>query len=236
MSKAVLMFSGGQDSTTLLYWAMLNYDEVYPLTFDYGQSHRSEIDAGDEVLKYALFKGAPPPPMSKLHDRLLLTVPALHELGGSSLLRKGPIPQRYDDKADGLGGLPPSFVPGRNAVFLSLAASYAVQVGAHDVIGGMCQTDYSGYPDCRRVFIDAMETAMNAAMPSSAGHLRFVTPLMHLTKAESVHLAKRLGAYPALALTVTCYDGKRPGCGKCPACLLRAKGFAEAGMVDPAVQ
>ena len=112
----------------------------------------------------------------------------------------------------------------------------AVREGARDVVTGTCQTDYSGYPDCRREFVDAFEKALTLAMPSSCGPVRVHTPLMYLTKAETVRLARRLGqgCWDALALSVTCYEGQRPGCGSCPACDLRARGFAEAGEVDPA--
>jgi len=110
-----------------------------------------------------------------------------------------------------------------------------VQLGAKDIVTGVCQTDYSGYPDCRREFIDAFEKMITLAMPSSVGPMRVHTPLMYLTKAETVRLAGRLPeCTEALAHTITCYQGKRPGCGECGACVLRAKGFAEAGRKDPA--
>ena len=134
-------------------------------------------------------------------------------------------------------GLPTSFVPGRNALLLTLAASFAATLDARDVVTGVCQTDYSGYPDCREEFVTAMQAALNLAMPSSLRPMRLHTPLMHLTKAETVALARRLpGAWDALALSVTCYNGQRPGCEVCPACALRGRGFDEAGEIDPATR
>lgn len=133
-------------------------------------------------------------------------------------------------------GLPTSFVPGRNALFLTLAGAVAVKLGAKSIVTGTCQTDYSGYPDCRREFIDAQELALTLAMPSSSGPIKIHTPMMFMTKAETVSLARSLqGCWDALALSITCYNGQRPGCGTCPACVLREKGFAEAGESDPAL-
>lgn len=223
MSKAVVLFSGGQDSATCLFWARVVFDEVVAVSVLYGQRHRSELSAAREITSRAGVR------------HLVLEAPVLGVLGGSSLVGSDEI------KASGglvdsamPEGLPTTFVPGRNALFLTLAGAVAVKEGARDIVTGTCQTDYSGYPDCRRVFIDAQERALSLAMPSSCGPIRISTPLMHLTKAETVRLARRLpGCWEALALTVTCYEGLRPGCGKCPACVLRARGFAEAGEVDP---
>jgi 7-cyano-7-deazaguanine synthase len=134
-------------------------------------------------------------------------------------------------------GLPTSFVPGRNLLFLSVAAAYAVKNGIKDVVTGVCHTDYSGYPDCRKVFVDAMRETVNLAMPSSAGPIHIHTPLMHLNKRATVLLAAELGddCWRALGLTVTCYEGLRPGCGECPSCKLRVDGFKRAGLKDPAL-
>lgn len=223
MSKAVVLFSGGQDSTTCLYWARVAFDEVVAVSVFYGQRHRTEMKAAEEIAALAGVRW------------VVLEVPALGALGGSALVTGERIAA-----SGGLldaampGGLPTTFVPGRNALFLTLAAAVAVKEGARDVVTGTCQTDYSGYPDCRREFIDAQERALSLAMPSGCGPIRVSTPLMYLTKAETVRLARRLpGCWKALALTVTCYEGLRPGCGACPACVLRARGFADAGEVDP---
>lgn len=224
MSKAVVLFSGGQDSTTCLYFAKLLHDSVIAVSVAYGQRHKAELDA---AAKIAALAGV---------EHRVLDLPVLGQLSDSALVSDAPltasggVPDREMPQ-----GLPTSFVPGRNALLLTLAAAVAVKVGARDIYSGVCQTDYSGYPDCRREFVDALERSLTLAMPSSSGPLRIVTPLMHMTKAETVKLARRVpGCWEALALTLTCYNGARPGCGACPACELRAKGFAEAGEADPA--
>ena len=225
MSRCVVVFSGGQDSTTCLYLARRDYDEVRAVSFDYGQRHRAELGAAVEVAKRA---GV---------EHRVLTIGALGELKGGALT---------DDAKEvraegGFGGLPTTFVPMRNLVFLSLAAAWAVQWdeefprGIHprpvDVMSGVCETDYSGYPDCRRATMDALESALSLGVDRK---VRIVTPLMYLDKVETVRLAKRLpGCLEALALTVTCYQGRRPGCGECPACELRRRGFVGAGVADP---
>lgn len=225
MSKAVALFSGGQDSTTCLYWAKQNFDEVVALSIYYGQRHREELNAAAEIARLAGVK------------HLILEAAFLAKLGGSALVDPSK-PLTWDGGIPDAAmpqGLPSSFVPGRNAIMLTIAASVAVSEGAKDIVTGVCQTDYSGYPDCRREFIDAIEKSLSLAMPSSVGPIRVHTPLMHITKAETVRLGMRLpGCAEALAQSITCYEGKRPGCGVCPACDLRAKGFAEAGVPDPA--
>lgn len=226
MAKAIVLLSGGQDSTTGLYWAKQNFDEVVAVSIFYGQRHKAELEAAAAIAAKA---GVP---------QRVIEIPALGGLGNSALVDtskpltfEGGIPDAAMPQ-----GLPSSFVPGRNALLLTLAGAVAVKEGAKDIVTGVCQTDYSGYPDCRREFIDAMEAMLAQAMPSSSGPFRIATPLMHMTKAETVRLAQRLpGCWEALAVSLTCYEGKRPGCGKCASCDLRAKGFAEAGLNDPAV-
>lgn len=194
MSKAVVLFSGGQDSTTCLFWARVAFDEVVAVSVFYGQRHRAELRAAQEIAARASVR------------HLVLEAPALGALGGSALVDSiSPIAGSGGHAdAQAPGGLPTSFVPGRNALFLALAAAVAVKEGARDVVTGTCQTDYSGYPDCRREFIDAQERALTLAMPSSCP-IRVSTPLMYLTKAETVRLARRLpGCWEALALSVTC--------------------------------
>ena len=131
------------------------------------------------------------------------------------------------------GELPNTFVPGRNLIFLTFAAAYAYQRGIKDIIAGVCQTDYSGYPDCRQNTIEALQVAVNLGMEYQ---VKIHTPLMWMTKAETVHFAKKVGALEALAWSHTCYNGKVPPCGECPACGLRAKGFDEAGIMDPLIE
>ena len=228
MTRAVMLLSGGQDSTTSLFWARTKFDEVVAVSFDYRQRHRAELDAAAAVATLAGVK-----------EHYVIDAGFLADLGGSSLVdaSKGIVASGGHADAEMPHGLPNTFVPGRNLFFLSAAAAVAVKVGAKDIITGVCQTDYSGYPDCREEFVQAMAKAATLAMPSSAGPLRIHTPLMHLTKAESVQLARRLdGCWEALALSLSCYEGQRPGCGVCPACVLRRAGFEAAGEVDPAAE
>lgn len=228
MTQAVVLFSGGQDSTTCLCSAIVSFGapHVLALSVDYGQRHRAELEAAAEIAELLMVR------------HLVLDLGVLGQLGGSALLRPDePIAAVGGlEDAEAPAGLPTSFVPGRNLMLLSLAAAVAVQHGAKHVYTGVCQTDYSGYPDCRESFVRAMERAANEAMPTSCGPLCIHAPLMHLTKADTVRMAERFGAlgWAALRLTITCYNGKRPGCGTCPACILRARGFAEAGEKDPA--
>ena len=212
--SAVVLLSGGQDSTTCLYWAKKRFDRLYALTFDYGQRHRIELDAARTIAR-----------MAGVAEHRILRMSELEELGGSALLSDTPI-----QETGGRGNLPNTFVPGRNLLFLTLAAAWAYQLECHDLVGGMCQTDYSGYPDCRRATIDALEEAIRLGME---WEIRIHTPLMFLTKAQSVKLAAEVGAMDALAYSHTCYEGRFPPCGVCPACRLRAKGFEEAGVEDP---
>jgi 7-cyano-7-deazaguanine synthase len=224
MKKCVVLLSGGQDSTTCLFWAKREFGDVLALSIAYGQRHVAELDAARKIaaLAGAQHVEVALPVFSGLTDSALTGSRDIQAAGG------------YGD-AQAPGGLPTTFVPGRNLLFISVAAAHAVAAGARDIVTGVCQTDYSGYPDCRREFVDSLEHTLGLAMPSDCGPFQVYTPLMRLTKAETVHLARELpGCWDALQYSVTCYHGKRPGCGECPACVLRAKGFAEAGVADPA--
>lgn len=212
MKRAVVVFSGGQDSTTCLIQALQQYDEVHCITFDYGQRHREEIDIAREL---SISLGA------RAHK--VLDVTMLNELAVSSLTRESiPVPA-YDPNAS---GLPSTFVPGRNILFLTLASIYAYQVEAEAVITGVCETDFSGYPDCRDEFVRALNQAIELGMARS---VRFETPLMWLNKAETWALADYWQQLPLVRnQTLTCYNGvKGDGCGECAACHLRAKGLHE---------
>ncbi len=219
MSRAVVVLSGGQDSTTCLYWAVDRWgaDQVHSVTFDYGQRHRVELDCAATVSRMAGVANT------------LLPIDTFGALGGDALTEQG-----IEVKAgvDPDTGLPNTFVPGRNLVFLTYAAALGYQLGAHHLVTGVAQTDYSGYPDCRRNTIDALTSAITLGMEFE---VTIHTPLMHLSKKETVELASRLGAMDAMAWTHTCYNGAQPPCGTCPACELRAKGFDEAGIDDPLV-
>jgi 7-cyano-7-deazaguanine synthase len=213
--KALVVLSGGQDSTTCLYWAIDRYglEAVETLTFDYGQRHRIELECAAAIARFA---GVP---------NRVLPIDTFAALGGNALT------DRKVEVRDAQGGaLPNTFVPGRNLVFLTFAAAYAWQRGIGNLVTGVAQTDYSGYPDCREETIAALQTALRLGMESEVA---IHTPLMHLSKKETVELLADLGGLEALAFSHTCYEGLRPPCGRCPACLLREKGFAEAGIEDP---
>lgn len=213
---ALILFSGGQDSTTCLYWAKKAFSRVECLAFDYGQKHRVELDQAKKIAADAKAS------FSVLDIRETLSGSALTE-------HDKDVSAEHEKNAD----LPSSFVPGRNALFLTLAAAHAYNRDIFDLVGGMCQTDYSGYPDCRRVFIEAMETSLSLAMDCD---LRIHTPLMYLTKAETWKLANDLGILDVIRNdTHTDYNGDRTtkndwGFGKLdnPASELRAKGYEEA--------
>ncbi|SFN91985.1 7-cyano-7-deazaguanine synthase QueC [Xenorhabdus japonica] len=211
MKRSVVVFSGGQDSTTCLIQALRQYDEVHCVTFDYGQRHRAEIDVACHISKEL---GA------TAHK--VLDVTLLNELAISSLTRDNiPVPDFSESEKS---GLPSTFVPGRNILFLTLATIYAYQVEAEAVITGVCETDFSGYPDCRDEFVTALNKAVNLGI---ARDIRFETPLMWLNKAETWALADY---YQKLDFvrnqTLTCYNGiQGDGCSECAACHLRAKGL-----------
>ncbi|MGH8222595.1 MAG: 7-cyano-7-deazaguanine synthase QueC [Woeseiaceae bacterium] len=212
--RALVLLSGGQDSTTCLYWAINRFgaDEVDTLTFDYGQRHRIELDAAREVAAFAGVRNT------------MLHVDTFRELGGNALTDPA---IEVEEPAE---GLPNTFVPGRNLVFLTYAAALAWQRDILHLVTGVAQTDYSGYPDCRQPTLSALEDALRLGMERE---FRIHAPLMRRSKRQTVELARELGALPAMALTHTCYEGSRPPCGSCPACRLRARGFAEAGVADP---
>ncbi|WP_026606463.1 7-cyano-7-deazaguanine synthase QueC [Methylocapsa acidiphila] len=222
--KALVLFSGGQDSTTCLAYALDRYAYVETIGFDYGQRHRIELDQRPAILD-ALSRGFP-----AWRDRLgpdqIIPIEALPGLSATALTQEVEI-------ALDANGLPNTFVPGRNLLFLTFAAGLAYRRGVRRIVGGMCETDFSGYPDCRDDSIKAMQIALNLGMDA-----RFIveTPLMWLDKADTWRLAEGLGGAALVDLIVetthTCYLGERGvrrewgyGCGSCPACLLRAEGW-----------
>ncbi len=216
-AKALVVLSGGQDSTTCLYWAIREFgaENVSSVTFDYGQRHRIELDCVRELSA-----------LTGIENRVL-PIDTFAAIGGDALTdSKIAVCGEVTEKT----GLPNTFVAGRNVIFLSYAAAFAYQRGIDNIVTGVAQTDYSGYPDCREETIKALEKTLNLGMDSE---FKIHTPLMHLSKRETVELADKLGAMPAMAMTHTCYNGQRPPCGACPSCELRARGFAEAGIEDP---
>ena len=221
---AIVLFSGGQDSTTCLAWALDRFAAVETVGFDYGQRHRVELDVRGPLL--AAIAEAFPRFSGRLGPDHLLDLWVLGQVSDTALTRDVAITM-------GDSGLPTSFVPGRNLLFLTFAAALAYRRGIKHIVTGVCETDYSGYPDCRDDTIKAMQLALNLGMEA-----RFVlhTPLMWIDKAETWRMAERLGGTPLVDLvrdgTHTCYTGDRShrhewgyGCGACPACELRANGY-----------
>jgi 7-cyano-7-deazaguanine synthase len=206
--KAVVVFSGGQDSTTCLFWALKQFAEVEAVTFDYGQRHRLEIEVASAIAK-------------ELHvPHTVLDMSLLHQLAPNALTRSEIAIEQKE------GQLPSTFVDGRNLLFLSFAAVLAKQKGARHLVTGVCETDFSGYPDCRDIVIKSLNVTLNLAMD-----YQFVihTPLMWLSKADTWKLADELGAFEFVRTkTLTCYNGIiADGCGECPACVLRKRGLEQ---------
>ena len=227
MREILLVLSGGQDSTSCGYWAKSLGFEIHAVTFDYGQRHRREIQAAVEI---AGMLGC------KSHE--IIELGSVLK-GTSPLVSDAPLEQ-YKDHASLPGGLEKTFVPMRNQLFLTVAANRAYVRGINYMVTGVCQEDSGGYPDCRRDFIDVFEGACNAGTftgeEGTLQPLAIYTPLMDLTKAQSIHWALRFpGCYKALAYSHTSYDGAYPPTGHDHATLLRAKGFEEAGVPDPLI-
>ena len=223
--RALVLFSGGQDSTTCLAWALERYARVDTIGFDYGQRHRVELDCR-ATLRSELAARFPTwaPRLGADHLLDLSLIPAL---GETALTHERAIEMQAD-------GLPSTFVPARNLLFLTTAAAVAYRLGASVLVGGMCETDYSGYPDCRDNTLKALQVALSLGLDAP---MTIETPLMFHTKAQTWALAQRLGGAALVELIVeqthTCYLGDRThrhpwgyGCADCPACDLRAAGWA----------
>ena len=209
--KAVIVFSGGQDSTTCLLHALPHFEEIHCITFDYGQRHRAEIETALALSRQL-----------GITAHTVLDASILNALTVSSLTRNDiPVPDTNQSEAK---GLPNTFVPGRNILFLTLASIYAYQVQAETVITGVCETDFSGYPDCRDEFVKSLNHAIKSGMDYN---VQIETPLMSLNKAETWALADHYNQLDLIREhTLTCYNGIiGSGCGNCAACDLRAKGL-----------
>ena len=222
--NAVLLMSGGLDSTTLLALAVSEGYAVHTLSFDYGQRHRSELE---QAPRLAIRYGA-----ASHHTVRLDPLPFEH----SALTGEGPDALLLDRTREEIGGgIPASYVPARNLVFLSMAAAYAEMLPARTLFIGVNSMDYSGYPDCRPEFIDAFTRAVNLGTSAADSGRDFIlkTPLLHCTKAEIIRLGISLCV--DYSETVSCYqaDGEGRACGHCDACILRRDGFARAGVPDP---
>ncbi|NIK69748.1 MULTISPECIES: 7-cyano-7-deazaguanine synthase QueC [unclassified Paenibacillus] len=204
--KAVVVFSGGQDSTTCLFWALERFEQVEAVTFNYGQRHALELECAAQIAEELGVK----------HH--VLDMSLLNQLAPNALTRSDIEIEQQE------GGLPSTFVDGRNLLFLSFAGVLAKQIGARAIVTGVCETDFSGYPDCRDIFIKSLNVTLNLSMDYP-----FVieTPLMWLDKAQTWELADQLGAFDYVRTkTLTCYNGViADGCGECPACKLRSQGL-----------
>ncbi len=215
--KTIVIFSGGQDSTTCLGWAINRFEEVETLSFDYGQRHKVELKQAKKIADILKVKNS------------ILKINAFKELSDSALTNSS---QDVNASHHNKPNLPASFVPNRNAIFFTLAHAYAQKTGATFLITGINQTDYSGYPDCREEFIKPLEKALNLGSESD---IKFLYPLIYLSKAETFKLAKDEGVLDiVINESHTCYNGDHInfhdwgyGCGKCPACKLREKGYKE---------
>lgn len=217
MKKAVVVLSGGLDSTTCMGLAQEAGYKLLSLTFYYGQRHHRELACAHEVARYYQA------------EHREVAVDFLQTIGGSALTDANiPVPNGGEEK-----GIPSTYVPARNLIFLSLAAAYAETQGAEAIYIGVSAVDFSGYPDCRPAFIRSMEETVNLA--TRAGHtgtrLRMIAPLIHLSKAETIREGLRLQV--PYHLTTSCYRGEKLACGRCDSCRLRLKGFAAAGVEDP---
>lgn len=223
--EAIVLFSGGQDSTTCLAWALDRFEHVETIGFDYGQRHRVELECRGVIREQLSVRF--PRWKTRMGPDHLLDIGVLGEISSTALTSATAI-------AMDSTGLPNTFVPGRNLLFLTLAAALAYQRGLTVLVGGMCETDFSGYPDCRDNTIKSLQVALSLGMDKP---FRIETPLMWLNKAATWELAQELGGNELITLitdaTHTCYLGERGrnfpwgrGCGECPACDLRAKGYA----------
>ncbi|HRO01162.1 MAG TPA: 7-cyano-7-deazaguanine synthase QueC [Nitrobacter sp.] len=223
---ALVLFSGGQDSATCLAWALQRFARVETLGFDYGQRHGIELDCRDRLL--AGMASLRPDWAEKIGETHTLAIPTLAEISDTALTRNVAIEVSE-------GGLPNTFVPGRNLVFLTFAAALAYRRGVTDIVGGMCETDYSGYPDCRNDTVQTMARALTLGMDKE---VLIETPLMRIDKAQTFEMAHKIGGDAFIRLIVedthSCYLGDRShrhawgyGCGECPACQLRARGWEQ---------
>lgn len=212
-NHALVIFSGGQDSTTCLGWAVNRYDKVTAISFVYGQKHNCEIE---QAKKIALELGV---------DHHVIEADFFGGLVNSALTHNGDVNEKHEDN----DSLPASFVPNRNAFFITLAHAFAQKINAGVLVTGTCETDSSGYPDCRRVFVDSINTALNLG---SDVNMEIMTPLMYIDKCETWKLAEDEQCFETVrSMSHTCYNGTEQmndygrGCGECPACQLRKRGY-----------
>jgi 7-cyano-7-deazaguanine synthase len=225
--KAMVVLSGGQDSTTCLFWAKANFDEVCAITFDYGQKHSIELEAAAKIAHIADVEHEIVCVPQILRSRSPLTNPN-EELETY---------KNYEEMDSIIGDrVELTFVPMRNAFFLTLAANYALEKDCYALVTGVCEQDNANYPDCRLQFIQKQEETINEALGLN-NEFHIFTPLINLTKAQIILLSKQYeDCWQALSYSHTCYAGKYPPCGECHSCVLRAQGFKEAEEIDPLIK
>jgi 7-cyano-7-deazaguanine synthase len=222
MKKAVILFSGGLDSTTVLAYAKNNNFDCYPISFNYGQRHNAELNAAKKIAAYF-----------HVNEHKIITMP--NDMFGNSALTRETI-DVPEFSEEGMNTIPVTYVPARNTIFLSIALGYAESIGARDIFLGVSHIDYSNYPDCRPEYIEAFEKLANLATKDGVEgrKISIHTPLLHLSKAETIALGIQNGV--DYAMTVSCYKADPQtgaACKKCDSCTYRMKGFLEAGLKDP---
>lgn len=218
MKKAVIVLSGGLDSATCMGIAKDKGYELYPITFHYGQKHDREIEQAKNIADFY-----------QVQEHRLVDISFFSDLGGSALTDENIDVPEGEASED----IPSTYVPARNMIFLALASAYAEVIGAELIFIGVSSVDFSGYPDCRPEFIASMNETVNLATKQgmSESKLSIEAPLSFLSKKETIELGMRLGV--PYELTTSCYNGDEKACGVCDSCLLRLRGFAEAGLNDP---
>ncbi len=225
--NALVVFSGGQDSTTCLIWALKKFESVSAITFNYKQRHQIEIECAKKIIDFLSSKKKVQINWLKesIHiDHVIVDISFLSNLLHSAMIQD--LDMKYNDET----GLPTTFVPGRNILFLTIAAALAYQKKIKHLVAGVCQTDYSGYPDCRDATIKSLQATLKLGLEYD---LIIHTPLMWKDKAETIKLMQKLGGLELYKYTHTCYKGERPACGECFACELRLNGFKKARLTDP---
>ena len=225
-NKGLIILSGGQDSTTTALFARKECKELHGITFDYGQKHKIEIISAKKIAKLLNFK---------THE--IIKIPNILK-STSPLVNSQNKIEKYNSPNEIPKGIEPTFVPSRNILFFTIASNRAVLHKCKIIYAGVCEEDYGGYPDCRKIFIDSMKISLSLGISGKKKFIKIRTPLMKLTKKESIKVAikkcKNIKEFNTIfKQTHTCYDGIKGGCRKCHACVLRDRGFIEANIKDP---
>ena len=226
-APALVVFSGGQDSTTCLIWALRKFENVSAITFNYKQRHEVEIECAKNIVELINSRkdlGIDWVDESVQIDHQIVDMSFLSEILQTAMIQDTEI--KHDDETN----LPTTFVPGRNILFLTIAAAVAYQKKIKHLVAGVCETDYSGYPDCRDTTMKSLQETLKLGLDYD---VEIHAPLMRKSKADTIKLMEELGGLELYKYTHTCYKGERPACGECFACELRLNGFKEAGLKDP---